>query len=165
MGLEGDMREDVVTPVTARRLAAAGLMWEPQIGDWCTVMGGEHISEARVGLWLVAALYPQNGLIGLADAAGMWPMTQVPSRDCLWLPNIGKLKTWLRARGYRVATGESPVQLLGGTGPIMRHVCRMTRADTAAPIDGEGPTEAEALADAVLHILGSQSADAPKSSW
>lgn len=159
------MREEVVTPVTARRLAAAGLPWEPQIGDWCTVMGGEHISETRVGLWLVAALNPQAGVIGLVDSAGLWPMTQVPARDCLWLPTIGKLKTWLRARGYRVATGESPVQLLGGSGPMMRHVCRMTRTDAATPLDGEGPTEAEALAEAILRILGSQTADAPSSSW
>lgn len=159
------MREEVVTPVTARRLAAAGLAWEPQIGDWCTVMGGEHISESRVGLWLVASLAPQPGLIGLVDAAGLWPMTQVPARDCLWLPTIGKLKTWLRAHGFRVATGESPVQLLGGTGPMMRHVCRLTGLDSATPVDGEGPTEAEALAGAILRILGSQTADAPSSSW
>jgi hypothetical protein len=40
------MREDVVTPVTARRLVAEGLAWEPQVGDWCTVLGAEHITEA-----------------------------------------------------------------------------------------------------------------------
>jgi len=27
------MREDLVTPATARRLANEGLGWEPQIGD------------------------------------------------------------------------------------------------------------------------------------
>src|SRR5579883_3082623 len=115
------MREDIVTPATARRLATEGFTWEPEIGDWCTVLGAAHVGEARVGLWLVAAIYPQTGLLGLMDATGQWPATQVPQRDCLWLPTIGKLKAWLRSQGYRVATGETVAALLGATVPTPRH--------------------------------------------
>lgn len=159
------MREEVVTPVMARRLAADGLAWEPQVGDWCVVLGGEHISEAHTSLWLVVAYSTRTGLLGLADAAGQWPVTQVAPRDCLWLPTIGKLKSWLRARGYRVATGESPAPLLGATSPMMRHVCRLTRPTDPTPIDGEGSSESEALAHVILRVLGSQTADSSRSLW
>jgi hypothetical protein len=162
---ENAMREDVVTPATARRLAAAGLIWEPQIGDWCAILGGEHIGEGHVGLWLVAAIFPATAMLGLVDSAGKWPAAQAPARDCLWLPTAGKLKAWLRSQGYRVATGESPALLLGGTSATTRHVCRLTRADDTAPLDGEGFSESEALADVVLRILGAQTADAPSSRW
>ena len=144
------MREDVVTPATARRLRRAGLVWEPQMGDWCIVMGGEHLGEGQPGLWLVAALAPAAGLVGVMDAAGEWPMARVPAFECVWLPSAGKLKTWLRAHGYRVATGEADPATLG-TGP--RHVCRLTRPGDAAPIQTDGSSEAEAVAEAVLRVL------------
>lgn len=153
------MRDDLVMPATARRLASAGLAWEPAIGDWCTVLGAEHVSEASAGLWLVVARYPAVGLLALAEPTGQWPVAQVSTRDCLWLPAAGQLKTWLRARSWRVTTGESPGLLLGG-GPIVRHVCRLSRPDTTAPVDGEGTSEAEAVAAALLHILGAETADA-----
>src|SRR5262249_11349884 len=158
------MREEIVTPATARRLAAAGLAWEPQLGDWCILFGGEHLGEGQSGLWLVAALLPATGMLGLVDAQGRWPASQAPARDCLWLPNAGKRKTWLRSRGYRVATGEvaaPPVLGLAITSSAIRHVCRLTRVDapTDAPLDAEGASEPEALADAILHILGSEGAD------
>jgi hypothetical protein len=159
------MREDVVTPATARRLLAEGLAWEPQLGDWVTVLGGEHISETEVGLWLVVALYPQREALGLADGAGRWPVTQTTARDCVWLPTAGKLKTWLRSRGYRVATGEQPVWLLGGSSAVTRHVCRLSRTEAAAPIDGEGINEAEAVADATLRVLGARTSDSPRGVW
>ena len=46
------------TPATARRLVTEGLGWEPQIGAWCTVLGGEHLAEGAAGLWLVIAVLP-----------------------------------------------------------------------------------------------------------
>lgn len=143
------MREDVVTPTTARRLRQAGLPWDPQLGDWCAVLGGEFIGESRAGLWLVAALAPSVGQVGVMDASGQWPMARLPVHECLWLPSAGKLKMWLRARGYRVATGETdPVALGSGS----RHVCRLTRRGEPA-IEGEGPNEAEAVASATLRVL------------
>lgn len=153
------MRDDLVMPATARRLGGAGLGWEPAIGDWCTVLGAEHVSEASAGLWLVVARYPATGMLALAEPSGQWPVAQVAARDCLWLPAAGQLKTWLRARGWRIATGEAPSMLLGG-GPAVRHVCRLTRPDSAAPVDGEGAGEAEAVADALLRVLGADTADA-----
>lgn len=159
------MREEVVTPATARRLAGAGLAWEPQVGDWCAILGGAHIAEGSVGLWLVAAIFPATGLLGLVDGAGKWPAAQAPARDCLWLPSAGKLKTWLRARGYLVATGEAPAPSLGSGSLTMRHMCRLTRAGEVAPVDGEGASEPEALAEAILRILGDQTSDAPSNRW
>jgi hypothetical protein len=156
------MRDDVVLPATARRLHVERLVWEPAIGDWCSVMGAEHISEARVGLWVVASVSAATGMLMLADATGLWPQAQVPAQDCLWLPTAGQLKTWLRGRGYRVATGETQALLLGGS-PAPRHVCRLTRAGQAAPVDGEGSSEAEAVADAVLRVLGAYTADSIRS--
>lgn len=159
------MREDLVTPVTARRLANEGLGWEPQIGDWCTVLGGEHIAEGYAGLWLVIAATPGVDLLGLMDANGQWPMTRVAHGNCLWLPTAGKLKTWLRARGYRVATGETFASVLAASGPASRHVCRLTYPGEAMPVDGDGLNEAEAVADALLRVLGAHTADSPRMEW
>ncbi len=152
------MRDDLVMPATARRLSGSGLGWDPAIGDWCTVLGAEHVSEVSAGLWLIVSRNAATGMLALAEPTGQWPIAQVATRDCLWLPTAGQLKTWLRARGWRVATGESPGMLLGG-GPMVRHVCRLTRRDAAAPVDGEGASEAEAVSDALLRVLGANTAD------
>ena len=154
------MREELVTPTTARRLAQAGLAWDPQSGDWVTALGGAHMDEGLVGLWLVVNA-GAGGYLTLADATGRWPQSRGLVHDCLWLPSAGKLKVWLRARGYRVATGEVTARLLGGEGPMTRHVCRLTRDDGSAPVDGEGMNEAEAVAGAALQVLGAGTADAP----
>ena len=159
------MREDLVTPATARRLAGEGFTWEPELGDWCTVLGAEYAGETRVGLWLITAVYPQAGLLGLVDSTGQWPTSQVPQADCLWLPTIGKLKVWLRSRGFRVATGETASMLLGATSPAPRHVCRLTRESTPVPVDGNGTSESEALADAILRLLGAGTADSSRLNW
>jgi hypothetical protein len=159
------MREDLVTPAMARRLIQDGLSWDPQPGDWVTALGGSHLDEGLIGLWLVITTHDREGFITLADADGRWPQTRMAAPDCLWLPSAGKLKMWLRARGYRVATGESAGRLLGGTGPIIHHVCRLTRDGAATPIDGQGINEAEAVADALLRVLGSDTADARGPGW
>jgi hypothetical protein len=159
------MREDLVTPVTARRLGQEGLIWEPQIGDWCTVLGATHVGEGNAGMWLVVGVLPMAGMLALVDSAGQWPVTQVPPHDCLWLPTAGKLKTWARARGYRVATGETTAMVLAATAPMLRHVCRLTRSGDPTTIDGEGLNEAEAVADAVLRLLGADTADSPNLGW
>jgi hypothetical protein len=159
------MREDLVLPATARRLAAEGFTWQPELGDWCTVLGAEHVAETRVGLWLVIAVYPHSRTVGLVDSSGEWPTSQVQQADCLWLPTIGKLKVWLRASGYRVATGEATSMLLGMMMPVPRHVCRLTREDLTGPVDGEGISESEALADAVLQLLGAETADSSRRNW
>ncbi len=152
------MREELVTPTTARRLAQEGLAWDPQPGDWVTALGGAHMDEGLVGLWLVVSFSP-DGRLTLADATGRWPQSRGLVRDCLWLPSAGKLKVWLRGRGYRVATGEVTARLLGGEGAMTRFVCRLTRDDGSPPVDGEGMNEAEAVAIAALQALGAGTAD------
>lgn len=159
------MREDLVTPATARRLVSGGFDWEPQLGDWCTVLGGEHIAEGSAGLWLVIALPSGAATLGLVDANGQWPMTQVARGNCLWLPTAGKLKAWLRARGYRVTTGETFAPVLAASAPMSRHVCRLTLPGEPVPVDGAGLNEAEAVADALLRVLGAQTADAHYPQW
>ena len=159
------MREDMATPTTARRLVAEGFAWEPQLGDWCTVLGGEHIAEGAAGLWLVIAVPPGAGTLALADANGQWPVTQVAQGTCLWLPTAGKLKTWLRARGYRVATGEAFAPVLAASAPASRHVCRLTLSGEALPVDGAGLNEAEAVADALLRVLGAHTSDSARMEW
>lgn len=159
------MREDLVTPTTARRLVGEGLAWEPQLGDWCTVLGAEHVAEGNAGLWLVMAIAPGGETLGLVDANGQWPVTQVARANCLWLPTAGKLKTWLRARGYRVATGEAFAPVLAASAPASRHVCRLTLPGEALPVDGDGLNEAEAVADALLRVLGARVSDQPRMEW
>ena len=159
------MREDLVMPTTARRLVAEGFAWEPQLGDWCTVLGAEHVAEGNAGLWLVIAAPPGSGTVALVDANGQWPVTQVARGNCLWLPTAGKLKTWLRARGYRVATGEAFAPVLAASAPMSRHVCRLTLPSDATPVDGDGLNEAEAVANALLRVLGAHTADSPRLEW
>lgn len=148
------MREDLVTPATGRRLQHAGFQWAPQPGDWCIALGGEHYAEAQAGLWLVTSVAPASGELSVVDAAGEWPVARVAMRDCVWLPSSGKLKMWLRARGLRVATREAEA---AGLGVGVRHLCRATppgSAGGAQPVaDGQGPSEAEAVAAAVLALL------------
>jgi len=149
------MREEMVTPATARRLAQEGLAWDPQVGDWCSVMGGAHVAEGPAGLWLVIAVRPEAGLLALADAGGRWPVSQVAARDCLWLPTAGKLKMWLRARGYRISTGEVPGRPPGGGAPTIRTICRLYQGTEGKPaIEVEGTNEAEAAASAALSLMG-----------
>lgn len=159
------MREDLVMPAIARRLATEGLNWDPQIGDWCTVLGAEHVAEGNAGLWLVIAAPPGSGTLALVDANGQWPITQVTRANCLWLPTAGKLKTWLRAHGYRVATGEAFAPVLAASASTSRHVCRLTIPGEAAPVDGDGLNEAEAVADALLRVLGAHTADSARLAW
>lgn len=159
------MREDLVTPAMARRLVQEGLVWEPQPGDWVTATGGMSLNEGAMGFWLVVATNEREGYLMAADAEGRWPQTRMALGDLLWLPSAGKLKVWLRARGYRVATGETTTRLLGGTGPTTTHVCRLTRAGDPAPLDGQGVNEADAVASALLQVLGANTADAQGLGW
>lgn len=161
------MREDLVAPATGRRLRRAGLRWDAQPGDWCVALGGEHYAEGPAGLWLVVAYAPgASETLGVVDAAGQWPQARVARDDCVWLPSSGKLKTWLRARGLRVATREAEG---AGLGAGVRHLCRVTAPGRAEPVaDGQGPGEAEAVADVVLRLLegapASDASDAPSRS-
>jgi hypothetical protein len=161
----GRMREELVTPAVARRLAQEGVVWEPQIGDWCAVFGAAYAGEGGAGMWLVVGVHPSSGILSLLDAAGQWPITQVRASDCLWLPSAGKLKTWLRARGYSVTTGEAQARVLGSTGRSTRDVCRATRPGDPQPVDGEGLSEAEAVADVILRMLGVHTAESPRLAW
>ncbi len=153
------MREDVVMPPMARRMRQAGLAWEPQLGDWCAVLASASLSEAQAGLWLVAAVAGSAGMLGLLDAAGQWPMARVPASECVWLPSGGKLKTYLRSCGLRVATREHDA---GALGLQTRHYCRAQRPGDPTYIrDGEGSNEAEAVAEVVLRVLADQASAAP----
>src|SRR5579884_3195943 len=98
------MREDIILASTARRLRAAGLRWQPQVGDWCTLLDG--VREDQTGLWLVVNADPEIGWADVTDAAGQWPKARIAAKDALWLPTGGQLRSWLRAYGYQVTTLE-----------------------------------------------------------
>ena len=154
----GEMRDDLVTPATGRRLQRAGLAWDPQVGDWCMVLGGEHFHETQSGLWLVVSVVRASGQLGVMDAEGKWPVTRLAATDCVWVPTVGKLKMELRARGLRVQTGEfEPV----GLGSGVRQACRVLAPGAPSPVaEGQGPSESEAVADALLRLLeATQSAE------
>lgn len=163
------MREDLVTPTMARRLIEEGFLWEPQPGDWVTTLGGAYLSGdsasgGMMGLWLVVTTHDREGYVTAVDGDGRWPQSRFNRNDCLWLPSAGKLKVWLRGRGYRIATGDSISQLLGGTGPTTVCVCRLTRDPAPGmlpppPIDSQGINEAEAVAIAILKVLSADRAD------
>ena len=147
------MRDDLVLPSTARRLQREGVTWIPAPGDWCVVLGAEYVSEAQAGVWVVVAVSPDHTSVTLADSQSQWPVTHVNAQVCVWLPSAGQLKTWLRGRGYRVNTGEAQGALLGQMSMTAYHVCRLIKPGEP-PIDGEGVNEAEAVAFAILQILG-----------
>lgn len=167
------MRDDLVLPPTARRLAEVGLAWEPSIGDWVAVLGAQHAAEGAGSLWLVIGILPgqrvtplgDGAQVRLVESAGRWAPIQVARGSCTWLPTAGQLRTWLRARGYTVLTGETPQPAFGTGGHAARFRCRVT-APSGQRLESESLTEAEALASVILHILGSTSSDIPIStSW
>ncbi|MBA3826688.1 MAG: hypothetical protein H0X24_22670, partial [Ktedonobacterales bacterium] len=47
------MRDDLVLADEAQRLRGAGLVWRPQPGDWCALVGAAHLAGAGAGVWLV----------------------------------------------------------------------------------------------------------------
>jgi hypothetical protein len=128
------------------------------------VFGAAHTVETASSLWLVVGI-TTSGALTIADASGQWPLTRVSAGDCGWLPTAGQLKTWLRARGYRVATGETVVAYLGSLTPSPRFVCRLSRGVPAVQEDYDGPSEAEAVAAAVLHVLSAQNPGISSGGW
>ncbi|HKD75460.1 MAG TPA: hypothetical protein VKB76_08195 [Ktedonobacterales bacterium] len=98
------MREDIILASTARRLRSAGLRWQPQVGDWCTLLDG--VREDQTGIWLVINADPEVGWADVTDAAGQWPRARIAAKDALWLPTGGQLRSWLRAHSYQVTTLE-----------------------------------------------------------
>jgi hypothetical protein len=115
------------------------------------VLGGEHFHETQSGLWLVVSWAEATGQLGVMDAAGQWPVTRIAARDGVWVPTVGKLKTWLRAHGLRVNTGEFEPSALGSG---VRQVCRVLAPGRPTPLaEGQGASESEAVAGAVLRLL------------
>jgi hypothetical protein len=48
---------------------------------------------------------------------------------------------------------------------MSRHVCRLTLPGEALPVDGDGLNEAEAVADALLRVLGAHTSDSAHMEW
>jgi hypothetical protein len=48
---------------------------------------------------------------------------------------------------------------------MSRHVGRLTLPSDATPVDGDGLNEAEAVANALLRVLGAHTADSPRLEW
>ena len=169
------MREDLVLADVAQRLRGAGIVWRPQPGDWCALVGAAHIAGNEAGIWLVIDT-EASGWVTVVDGAARWAARRIVASEAVWLPTTGQLKAWLRANGYAVSTTEGadmpgiPQPTAGGqrpawaaslmgepapptptpiSQPLMRHHCRATRAGQL-PIEAFGASEAEALAQVVL---------------
>jgi hypothetical protein len=175
------MRDDLVMAVQARRLRAAGLVWRPQVGDWCMLLAAADISGEEAGIWLVIDA-EATGTLTVVDGAARWSGRRIVASEALWLPTCGQLKGWLRGAGYSVSSLEGvdqPAQtpgtpttqaqgarpawaaaLLGvpttppqPAAPLLRHRCRALRPGTGTIIEGDGLREADAVAEAVARVL------------
>ncbi len=183
------MRDDLVTVSMARRLRQAGLSWRPQVGDWCALLDAAHISGEEAGIWLIIDV-DTAGTLTVVDGAAKWSARRIVASEALWLPASGQLKMWLRAFGYQVSTyegtdapaaqpipqtGSHPAwaaSLLGEAGrapsqPVapLRHVCRVSRLDAGGLVEGRGMSEAEAVAEALAHVLTSDERLATRRGW
>ena len=167
------MRDDLVLADEAQRLRAAGLIWRPQPGDWCALVGAASLAGADAGVWLVIDI-AAAGWLTVVDGAARWAAQRIVAAEALWLPTTGQLKGWLRGHGYTVSTLEgvdlpdAPPLAPSGNRPAwaatllpdataprpavpspQRHYCRATRAGLP-PIEARAMSEAEALAQVVL---------------
>lgn len=172
------MREDLVVTTTARRLRTAGLIWRPQVGDWCALVTAAYRVESQAGLWLVTNADATVGWVDVIDAAAQWPQARLALSDVLWLPTSGQMKGWLRSSGYHVSTVEgpevtaNPTGQLGASGaragwaagilggptpptvqPIGKHRCLIMRSTGGFSTQAEGITEAEAIAETIMRLL------------
>lgn len=185
------MRDTLALASTARRLRGGGLIWRPQVGDWCTLIDAAHISGDQVGMWLVVDADATVGWINIIDAAAQWPTARISLNDALWLPSTGQLKAWLRALGYQVTTLEGGASFAAPSGSLpprqgwaaeilnaaphqptpsqplamIAHQCRAVLPAKPPAIEGAGMTEAEAVAEVVALVLASDPRVAPRQGW
>jgi hypothetical protein len=176
------MRDDLVLATMARRLRQEGLIWRPQVGDWCAILAAAQIAGTEAGIWLVIDA-EAAGTLTVVDGAARWSGQRIVASEALWLPTGGQLKAWLRAQGYAVSTTEgaalsaatgasgtmpanaSPAwasSLLGNRTPaapaapsILRFHCRAHRQGQPALHEADGMSEAEAVAEVVALVLAS----------
>lgn len=153
------MRDELALAATARRLRAAGLVWQPQPGDWCALLDG-----SRAGLWLVVEADAAVGWATIVATEARWPPARVAAQDALWLPTVGQLKAWLRAHGWRVSTQEvaPPAAVPGwaaglpgmqaGAASPFAHRCVAVHPARPGAIQTAGLNEAEAVAEAVIVV-------------
>jgi hypothetical protein len=176
------MRDDLVLGAQARRLRAAGLVWRPQVGDWCAMLAAAEIAGEDAGIWLVIDV-EASGMLTVVDGAARWSGQRIVAGEALWLPTCGQLKAWLRGAGYTVSTFEGAdlptpplapsastasdsrpawaAALLGVPAspatppamPVLHHHCRALRPGSGAVIEGDGLREADAVAEAVARVL------------
>jgi len=177
------MRDDLVLATMAWRLRQEGLVWRPQVGDWCAMLGAAQISGAEAGLWLVIDA-EAAGTLTVVDGAARWSARRIVASEALWLPTSGQLKAWLRATGYAVSTSEGAAlpaamgpagaapsnvppawaaSLLGNSTPAslpaalaLRFHCRAHRQGQPALHEADGMSEAEAVAEVVARVLATE---------
>lgn len=176
------MRDDLVLAVQARRLRAAGLVWRPQMGDWCVMLAAAEISGEDAGIWLVIDA-EASGTLTVVDGAARWSARRIVANEALWLPTCGQLKGWLRGAGYSVSTfegadlptpppapsgstssgarpawaasllGAQPMSPTQPAAPMLPHHCRALRPSSGTLVEGDGLREADAVAETVARVL------------
>ncbi len=171
------MQDDLVSIVMARRLKTAGIVWQAQPGDWAAPIGASYLGLDTAGLALITDADDEVGWVTLTDIAKHWPPARVAKADTLWIPTVGQLKIWMRARGFEVsclensapaqqpvrdvrrqgwAAGIAPAAAAADsqtTAPLLRHRCIAKMRALPQEFLGDGDTESDAAAETVIAIL------------
>lgn len=127
----------------ARALAASGLRWTPNSGDFFCIPGGDLETETFVvsELTIEPREYP-TGTILAFNGTTEWALDSVAAQDTLWLPREDQLREALGA-SFRALRHDGEVWFVD-------HL-----ASDGAALVSLGASAAEAYGTALLDLLGS----------
>lgn len=133
----------MISVESARKLAEAGLQWQPREHDTFMVPGTGMEQRVFVVSELTALVQPLAGVQHITfHGSSEWALDHVMVRDAMWLPNESQLRSMLESHL------PEPAFVLEHT-PAGYH-CEVPS------IHGNGrsyPTAEEAYAAALLHVL------------
>ena len=101
----------------ARQLAAAGLEWSPQPGDWFVVDQPEMLEQAFVVSEMTVDVhdFPAGPVIGF-NGTVEWALDSVEKSDTVWLPLEHQLRERLGASLLSLQRGSQTFRVLTDDG-------------------------------------------------